>query len=70
MLKVEIVEPNRTHVDRLEANGFTHKPNLDHYENRRSVTDSGNLVEVWTKPDGKREITVLDFGDLPELEDE
>lgn len=70
MFIVEIVDGNRTHHARLEANGFTHREDLDYYENRRAVTDSGDLVEVWEKDNGSSQVTKVDFGDLPEIEEE
>ncbi len=69
MLRVEIEDAaNRVFQERLEANGYERRQDLD-YLGRTSL-DLGLLVEVWTKDDGKTETTFVDFGDLPELEDD
>lgn len=69
MLKVEIVDGGTIRmIERLEANGFRHIESHDYIG--RTSQDFGLPVEVWMKSDGKREVTLMDFGDLPEVEDE
>ncbi len=67
MLRVEIADAaNRTLHDRLAANGYQRREDLDYLG--RTRLDFGLWVEVWTKDDRKPETTFVDFGDLPELE--
>lgn len=68
MLLVEIIDGNRIHYDRLAANGFKEIPERSH-SNRTSSYRFGEQVEVWGKDDGSKQITNVDFSDLPEVED-